>query len=107
MRSERALVERIATDMLFRWFVDLDPAQDVLDHASFTNNRARLSELSLISMFFDGAVKRAMEAGLCSDDHFSVNATLIQSHASVRGFVQSSQQRRSRIMSRLTPEVMT
>jgi transposase len=64
MRSERALVERIATDMLFRWFVDLDPAQDVLDHDSFTNNRAQLSELGLISKFFDGAVKRAMEAGL-------------------------------------------
>ena len=85
VRSERALVERIATDLLFRWFVDLDPAQDVFDHSSFTHNRARLAEHGLISAFFDGVVKRAMEAGLCSDDHFSVDGTLIQSHASLKG----------------------
>jgi len=85
VRSERALVERIATDLLFRWFVDLDPAQDVFDHSSFTHNRERLSQHGLISAFFDGVVKRAMEAGLCSDDHFSVDGTLIQSHASLKG----------------------
>lgn len=85
VRSERALVERIATDLLFRWFVDLDPAQDVFDHSSFTHNRERLSEHGLIGAFFDGVVKRAMESGLCSDDHFSVDGTLIQSHASLKG----------------------
>jgi len=85
VRSERALVERIATDLLFRWFVDLDPAQDVFDHSSFTHNRARLSEYGLIGAFFDGVVKRAMDAGLCSDDHFSVDGTLIQSQASLKG----------------------
>lgn len=85
VRSERALVERIATDLLFRWFVDLDPAQDVFDHSSFTHNRARLSEHGLIGAFFDGVVRRAMEAGLCSDEHFSVDGTLIQSHASLKG----------------------
>jgi transposase len=85
VRSERALVERIATDLLFRWFVDMDPAQDVFDHSSFTHNRVRLSEHGLIGAFFDGVVKRAMDAGLCSDDHFSVDGTLIQSHASLKG----------------------
>lgn len=84
LRSERQLVERISTDMLFRWFLDMDPAQDVFDHSAFSHNRQRLEQFGLVRRFFDGVVRQAMEAGLCSDDHFSVDGTLIQSHASLK-----------------------
>lgn len=84
VRSERQLVERIATDMLFRWFLDMDPAEDVFDHSAFSHNRGRLEEHGVVRAFFDGVVRQAMDAGLCSDDHFSVDGTLIQSHASLK-----------------------
>lgn len=84
VRSERQLVERISTDLLFRWFIDMDPAEDVFNHSAFSHNRQRLENFGLVSAFFDGVVRQAMEAGLCSDDHFSVDGTLIQSHASLK-----------------------
>jgi transposase len=84
VRSERQLVERIETDLLFRWFLDMDPAEDAFDHSAFSHNRQRLSEHGLIAAFFDGVVRQAMEAGLCSDDHFSVDGTLIRSHGSLK-----------------------
>ncbi len=87
VRSETQLVERIDTDLLFRWFLDLDPAADVFDATAFTHNRPRLEEHGIIAAFFEGVVKRAMGAGLTSDDHFSVDGTLIGSYASLKSFV--------------------
>lgn len=84
VRSERQLVERIATDMLFRWFLDMDPAEAMFDHSAFSHNRQRLEQFNLVSLFFDGVVRQAMGEGLCSDDHFTVDGTLIQSHASLK-----------------------
>ena len=84
IRSERPRVERLTTDLLFRWFCDLDPAQEVFDHSAFTHNRERLAGHGVIGAFFDGVVRRAMEAGLTSDEHFTVDGTLIQSHASLK-----------------------
>ncbi len=87
VRSETQLVERIDTDLLFRWFLDLDPAADVFDATAFTHNRPRLEEHGIIAAFFEGLVKRVMGAGLTSDDHFSVDGTLIESYASLKSFV--------------------
>jgi len=70
--------------MLFRWFLDMDPAEDVFDHSAFSHNRGRLEEHGVVNAFFDGVVRQAMDAGLCSDDHFSVDGTLIRSHASLK-----------------------
>jgi len=84
IRSERQLVERIRTDLLFRWFLDLSPGDEVFHHTVFSHNRARLEEHGLIQRFFDGVVRQAMEAGLTSDDHFTVDGTLIRSHASLK-----------------------
>jgi transposase len=84
IRSERQLVERLTTDLLFRWFCDLDPAQEVFDHSAFSHNRERLAGHGVIGAFFDGVVRRAMAAGLTSDEHFTVDGTLIQSHASLK-----------------------
>lgn len=86
IRSETQLVERIDTDLLFRWFLDMDPAQEVFDQTSFTHNRPRMERHGLIARFFNGVVRRAIDAGLASDEHFSVDGTLIESHASIKSF---------------------
>lgn len=87
VRSENQLCERIDTDLLFRWFLDMDPAEEMFDATVFTHNRPRLEKHGLIAAFFEGVVKRAMGAGLTSDDHFSVDGTLIESYASIKSFV--------------------
>jgi transposase len=84
IRSERQLVERIGTDLLFRWFLDLSPEASVFHHTVFSHNRKRLDEHGLVQRFFDGVVRQAMDVGLTSDDHFTVDGTLIQSHASLK-----------------------
>lgn len=86
VRSEKQLIERLDTDLLFRWFCNLDPAVDVFDATAFTHNRPRLDEHGITAAFFDAVVKRALDAGLCSDEHFSVDGTLIESHASIKSF---------------------
>jgi transposase len=87
IRSERQLVERIDTDLLFRWFLGMDPAQEVFDATAFTHNRQRLDQHGITASFFSTTVKRAMKEGLASDEHFSVDGTLIESHASIKSFV--------------------
>jgi transposase len=84
IRSEAQLVERIDTDLLFRWFLDMDPAMDVFDPTAFTHNRPRLEEFGIIQRFFGGVVRRAMDQGLTSDDHFSADGSLIRSYASLK-----------------------
>jgi transposase len=84
IRSERELCRRLKTDLLFRWFLDLQPSDDVFDHSVFTHNRERLSEHGITQRFFDQVVKQAIDAGLTSDEHFTVDGSLIQSHASLK-----------------------
>jgi transposase len=84
IRSERQLVERIDTDLLFRWFLDMDPAMDAFDPTAFTHNRPRLEEFGIVQRFFGGVVRRAMDEGLTSDDHFSADGSLIRSYASLK-----------------------
>jgi transposase len=86
IRSERQLVERIDTDLLFRWFLDMDPAAEAFDATALTHNRPRLDAFGLTAAFFGGTVKRAMASGLASDEHFSVDGTLIEAHASIKSF---------------------
>jgi len=85
IRSERQLCERIDTDLLFRWFLDLQPSEEAFDHAAFSHNRKRLDDGGLARAFFDAVVAEAFTAGLCSE-HFSVDGTLIESFASAKSF---------------------
>lgn len=85
IRSERQLCERIDTDLLFRWFLDLRPSDDAFDATSFGKNRPRLDEHQLTKAFFDAVVDEALTANLCSE-HFSVDGTLIESLASAKSF---------------------
>lgn len=85
VRSERQLCERIDTDLLFRWFLDLQPSEEAFDATTFCHNRRRLDEHELTKTFFEAVVREALAAGLCSE-HFSVDGTLIQSLASAKSF---------------------
>lgn len=84
VRSEAQLVERIDHDLLFRWFLDMDPAMDVFDPTAFTHNRPRLEEFGIVQRFFGGVVRKAMDQGLTSDEHFSADGSLIRSYASLK-----------------------
>jgi transposase len=85
IRSERQLCERIDTDLLFRWFLDLQPSDDAFDPTTFTKNRARLEEHRLTEAFFDAVLRQAITHNLCSE-HFSVDGTLIESFAAAKSF---------------------
>src|SRR5829696_1390598 len=82
VRSERQLIERIDTDLLFRWFLDMSPEEPAFDATAFAHNRPRLDEHGLTAAFFQAVLGRALAAGLCSE-HFSVDGTLIESYASL------------------------
>jgi transposase len=85
LRSERQLCERIDTDLLFRWFLDLQPSDEGFDPTTFCKNRDRMEEHRLTQAFFDAVVSRAITHGLCSE-HFSVDGTLIESFAAAKSF---------------------
>ena len=85
IRSERPLGGRIDTDLLFRWFLDLQPSEEAFDHAVFSHNRNRLDDGGLARAFFDAVVAEAFAAGLCSE-HFRVGGTRIESDASAKSF---------------------
>ena len=87
VRSESQLVERIATDLLFRWFLDMDPAEAAFDATAFTHNRPRLDQAGITAAFFGGTVRRIQKEKLASEDHFSVDGTLIEAYASIKSFV--------------------
>jgi transposase len=85
VRSERQLCERIGTDLLFRWFLELQPSEEAFDATTFTHNRQRLDDHDLTGTFFAAVVREAITAGLCSE-HFSVDGTLIESFAAAKSF---------------------
>jgi len=84
IRSERLLCEQLDYNLLFRWFVGLSVDDPVWNHSTFTKNRDRLLESDIARGFFEAIVNRAREAGLTSDEHFSVDGTLIEAWASMK-----------------------
>jgi transposase len=91
VRSESQLVERIATDLLFRWFLDMDPAEPAFDQTAFTHNRPRLDKFGITQAFFGGTVRRIHREKLASDDHFTFDGTMIDAYASIKSFVPKDQ----------------
>ena len=86
IRSERQLVEQINYNLLYRWFVGLTIEDRVWDHSSFSTNRDRLLENDVITELFEEVVKLARKQKLLSDEHFSVDGTLIQAWASQKSY---------------------
>lgn len=86
IRSERLLVEQLEYNLLFRWFVGLSVDEAVWDHSTFSKNRDRLLEADIARELFEAIVEQARMAGLLSDEHFSVDGTMIQAWASHKSF---------------------
>jgi transposase len=86
VRSERLLMEEIDYSILFRWFVGLNLDEKVWDATSFTKNRDRLLEAAVAKEFLAQVVERARMAGLVSDEHFTVDGTLLEAWASLKSF---------------------
>lgn len=86
IRSERLLVEQLEYNLLFRWFVGLSVDEPVWDHSTFSKNRDRLLEADIARELFEAIVEQARMADLLSDEHFSVDGTMIQAWASHRSF---------------------
>ncbi|MGH9601240.1 MAG: IS5 family transposase [Terriglobales bacterium] len=84
--SERRLVDAINGNLLYRWFCDLDPDQAVWDATTFTKNRERFERHGLVQKFFERVVASALVEQVASNDHFTVDGTLIQSWASLKSF---------------------
>lgn len=87
IRSERALCEHLGYNMLFRWFVGLAIDSEVWDHSSFTRNRDRFIGHDAVKCLFGEILRTADEAGLLSDEHFTVDGTLIRAWASHKSLV--------------------
>ncbi len=86
MRSERLLMERLDSDLLFRWFVGLSADDRVWDVTVFTKNRARLLAGDVAQAFFAAVIAQARAAQLLSDEHFTVDGTLIEAWAGHKSF---------------------
>src|SRR5438034_11514164 len=86
VRSERLLMEQLEYNLLFRWFVGLNMDEPVWVATVFSKNRDRLLEGDIAERFFDGVLKQAREADLLSEEHFSVDGTLIEAWASQKSF---------------------
>jgi transposase len=86
VRSERLLMEEIDYSILFRWFVGLNLDERVWDATSFTKNRDRLLEAAVAKEFLAQVVEQARAAGLVSDEHFTVDGTLLEAWASLKSF---------------------
>ncbi len=85
-RSERLLMEEMNYNLLFRWFVGLEMDDEVWDVTVFTKNRERLIVGEVAQKFFAGVLKQARSGELLSDEHFTVDGTLIEAWASRRSF---------------------
>jgi transposase len=92
VRSERLLMEEIDYSILYRWFVGLNLDERVWDATSFTKNRDRLLEAAVAKEFLAQVVERARAAGLISDEHFTVDGTLLDAWASLKSFQPKDKQ---------------
>jgi transposase len=86
VRSERLFCEQLDYNLLFRWFLDMNMDEESFVPTVFTKNRKRLIEHDVARQFFGAIVEQARVAGLMSDDHFTVDGTLIEAWASFKSF---------------------
>ena len=86
VRSDRLFCEMLDYNILFRWFLDMNLEQTGLDQSNFSRLRARLDEQETAKRFFDTVLSQARAKGLLSDEHFTVDGTLIEALASLKSF---------------------
>jgi transposase len=93
VRSERLLMEEIDYSVLFRWFVGMNMDEPVWDATVFTKNRDRLLEHNVAKVFFAQVWQQAEQANLTSDEHFTVDGTLLEAAASLKSFQRKGEAR--------------
>jgi transposase len=86
IRSERLLMEEIDYSILFRWFIGLSLDEPIWSPTSFSKNRDRLLDGDVAAAFFDAVRAQAEAAGLMSDEHFTVDSTMLEAWASLKSF---------------------
>src|SRR5579872_1842499 len=86
IRSERQLMEQLNYNLLYRWFVGLSPDDTVWDPTTFTKNRERLQAGEVFQQFMTRLLNHPQVEPLLSDEHFSVDGTLIEAWASQKSF---------------------
>ena len=86
VRSERLLMEQLDYNLLFRWFVGLNMDDALWDVTVFTKNRERLLDGDIAEAFFQAVLQQARERSLLSDEHFTVDGTLLEAWASAKSY---------------------
>jgi transposase len=86
VRSERMLMEQLEYNLLFRWFVGLNIDDPVWDPTVFSKNRDRLLAADVAALFFQAVLNEAKARDLVSDEHFTVDGTLLEAWASLKSF---------------------
>jgi len=86
VRSERLLMEEIDYSVLYRWFIGLGMDDPIWSPTTFSKNRDRLLQSDVAAAFFDAVVDQARDAGLLSDEHFTVDGTLLEAWAGLKSF---------------------
>ena len=105
IRSERMLMEQLDYNLLFRWFVGLSMDEEVWDHSTFSKNRERLLNADIVRKFFERIREQAQKQGLLSDEHFTVDGTLIEAWASQKSFQPKEKEPKDPGESGRNPEV--
>jgi len=86
VRSDRQFCEMLDYNILFRWFLDMNLDEASFDASTFSKNRERLLKYDVAHQFFAAVVERARQQGVLSDEHFTVDSTLIEAWASLKSF---------------------
>ena len=86
IRSERQFCERLQYDLLFKWFLDLNIMDPAFDASSFSKNKERLLEHQVAHQFLSAVITEARRRKLLSEDHFTVDGTLLEAWASLKSF---------------------
>ena len=86
IRSERQFCEQLHFNLLFKWFLDMNTEDPGFDHSTFSKNRQRLLQHDVADRFFAAVVEHARLKRYVSDDHFTVDGTLLEAWASTKSF---------------------
>jgi transposase len=88
IRSERLLMEEIEYNILFRWFVGLNLDEEAWDATVFSKNRDRLLEAEVAKLFLQQVVEQAQAQDFTSNEHFTVDGTLLEAWAGAKSFTE-------------------
>jgi transposase len=97
IRSEEQLVEHVQMNLLYRWFLDLSLDATVWHATTFTKNRERFERHGLLRKFFDRVFEQALIEKLASEEHFTVDGTLIESYGSIKSLRSKDSQDAQRV----------